>query len=241
MRQSTATRRNNVIRRSSGMALAARPGMTLDRVTSTLNVLLSKERPSTVNSSWILRHAPACYRFIQKSIRSEVGGIDWDQVAHALDLAYQRRWKPRKRRRSLSYADKEELSRIMDRHRPMLYVFINPLDSHGRRTRDTISITLVRVAQKGNHLAQRKLMELIGYTIDNWIEHYPFLSRWRGNEERLRGQVEGCIRRYRYTGSFIRYLYKTLEYAARGVRPLFAYSLDEPLPSGKGCRIDLIS
>jgi hypothetical protein len=79
-------------------------------------------------------------------------------------------------------------------------------------------------------------MELVGYTIEYWIEHHAFLSRWRGYKKDLRRQVEGCIRRYRYTGSFIRYLYKTLEYAARGVRPLIAYSLDEPLPGGKGCR-----
>jgi hypothetical protein len=39
--------------------------MTLDRVASTLNELLSKKRPSTVNSSWILRRAPTCYRFIR--------------------------------------------------------------------------------------------------------------------------------------------------------------------------------
>jgi hypothetical protein len=137
--------------------------------------------------------------------------------------------------------NREELNRIMNCYRPRLYVFINPLDAHDRRARDTISIALVRVAQKGNMLAQRELMELIGHTIESWIEHHPFLSRWRGYTEELRRQVEGCIRRYRYTGSFVRYLFKTLEYAARGIRPLIAYSLDEPLPTGKGRRIDLIT
>jgi hypothetical protein len=215
--------------------------MTLDRVASTLNELLSKKRPAIVNSSWILRHAPACYRFIQKWIRSEIGGIDWDRVTHVLDPVYQRRWKPQRRRRSAAYADADELIRVMNRYRPKLYVFINPLDAHDRRARDTISIALVRVAQSGNILAQQELMELIGHTIESWVEHHPFLSRWRGYKEELRRQVEGCIRRYRYTGSFIRYLYKTLEYAARGVRPLIAYSLDEPLPGGTGCRIDLIT
>jgi hypothetical protein len=56
----------------------------------TLNALLSKRRPTTLNSSWILRHAPACYRFIRKWIRTEVGGIDWDQVTYILDSTYQR-------------------------------------------------------------------------------------------------------------------------------------------------------
>jgi hypothetical protein len=158
-----------------------------------------------------------------------------------LDPAYQRRWKPQRRRKPAAYANADELTRVINRYRPKLYVFITPLDGHDRRARDTISIALVRVAQKGNILAQGKLTELIGYTIENWIEHHPFLSRWRGYTEELRKQVEGCIRRYRYTGSFVRYLYKTLEYAARGIRPLIAYSLDEPLPSGQGRRIDLIT
>ena len=215
--------------------------MTLDRVASTLNELLSRKRPATVSSSWILRHAPACYRFIWKFIRSEAGGIDWDRVTHVLDPVYQRRWKPQRRRKPAAYANADELSRVINRYRPKLYVFINPVDGHDRRTRDTISIALVRIAQRGNMLARQELMELVGYTIENWIEHNAFISRWRGYEEEIRWQVEGCISRYRYTGSFIRYLYKTLEYAARGIRPLIAYSIDEPLPGGRGRRIDLIT
>jgi len=215
--------------------------MSLDRVASTLNALLSRIRPKIVNSSWILRHAPSCYRFIRKWLRTEIGNIDWDQVASVLDPVYQRRWKPRRRTKSAAYASADELKLILNRYQPKLYVFISPMDAHDRRIRDTISIALVRVAQKGNVLAWRKLAELVRHTIENWIENHPFLSRWRGYEEELRRHIEGCIRRYRYTGSFIRYLYKTLEYAARGVRPLVAYSLNDPLPSGKGCRLDLIA
>jgi len=215
--------------------------MDLNRVASILNELLSKRRPTSVNSSWILRHAPACYRFIRKWIRTEVGGIDWDQVTYVLDPAYQRRWKPRGRSKPASYTNADEVNLVLNRYREKLYVFVAPADVYDRRTGDLISIALVRVAQNGNILAKQALMELVGNTIDDWIEHHSFLSRWRGYEEELRGQLEGCIRRYRYTGSFIRYLYKTLEYAARGVQPLIAYSLDEPLPGGKRRKIDLIA
>jgi len=38
------------------------------------------------------------------------------------------------------------------------------------------------------------------------------------------------MRRYRYSGSLIVYLYKTLEYAGRGLRPLEAFSLDDFSP-----------
>jgi hypothetical protein len=35
--------------------------------------------------------------------------------------------------------------------------------------------------------------------------------------------------RYRYTGSFFRYVFRTLEYAGRGIRPFHAWSLDDPI------------
>jgi len=215
--------------------------MDFDRVACTLNELLSKRRPTTLNSSWIFRHAPACYRFIRKWIRTEVGGIDWDQVTYVLDSAYQRRWRPGGRRKPSIYENADEVALILNRYRDKLYVFIAPADVHDRRLRDRISIALVRVAQNGNILARKELMKLVKYTIDDWLEGHPFLSRWRGYNEELSAQLEGCIRRYRYTGSFIHYLYKTLEYAARGMQPPIAYSLDETLPDGNHRKIDLIA
>jgi hypothetical protein len=40
--------------------------------------------------------------------------------------------------------------------------------------------------------------------------------------------------------SFLRYLFRTLKYAGRGIRPLVAYSLDEPIFDGSVIRIDVI-
>lgn len=113
--------------------------MSLDRVASTLNELLSRMRPTTVNSSWIRRHAPACYRFIRKRIRTETGGIDWDRVTSVLDPAYQRRWKPRRRRRPVGYANMYEVNFFLNPYRDKLYVFVAAADVSGRRTRDRIS------------------------------------------------------------------------------------------------------
>ena len=44
-----------------------------------------------------------------------------------------------------------------------------------------------------------------------------------------------------YPGSFIGYLFKTLEYAGRGLRPLEAYSLDDHLYSGERRRADRVA
>ena len=45
-------------------------------------------------------------------------------------------------------------------------MFVAPADAYDRRTRDMISIALVRVARNGNILAKQELMELVGHTID---------------------------------------------------------------------------
>ena len=215
--------------------------MDFDEVALILNQLLSRNPPESFSSSWVLTHAPTCYRFIQKNIRTDFGGIDWDRVTNVLESKYQRRWMLGKKiQRGAQYQDAAEIERVLTKHRDKLYVFVSPLDENDRRLRDTISIPMVRVAQRGNCLATQRLIELVGFTIDGWLEEFPNLSRWRGYDEELQMQLAGCIRRYRYTGSFIRYVFRTLEYVARGLRPLYVCSLDEPFRNGNRRRIDNI-
>ena len=77
--------------------------------------------------------------------------------------------------------------------------------------------------------ARQEAIVLIKYTVDEWVEKYPVLYRWGGFSDILEEQIAACIRRYRFTGSFLGYVFKTLEYAGRGLVPL--YSLDTPLSS----------
>ncbi len=44
--------------------------------------------------------------------------------------------------------------------------------------------------------------------------------------------LDRCIRRYRYSGSFLNYVFRTLQYAGRGFRPLYAFSLHDPVAFG---------
>ena len=90
----------------------------------------------------------------------------------------------------------------------------------------------MRVAQAGNVLAKAEVVELVRHTINEWLENDPHMSRWRGRDDQIREHLEGCIRRYRYSGSFVKYVFRTLQYAGRGVRPLYACSLDDPMGAG---------
>jgi len=201
--------------------------MDFDYAVKTINKLLIDKRPDTFNSSWILKHAPNVYQFIQGNVRAEIGGIDWDRVTRALDRRFQRKWMASSRNRTNLYRKKAEVGVILKKYHTKLYAFIAPADKNDEHMRDIISIALVRIAQKGNVIAKEEITKLVRFTIDEWIESCPTLSSWEGYESLIQYRIEACIRCYRYSGTFIGYLFKTLEYAGRGLRPATAYSLDD--------------
>lgn len=208
----------------------------------TINSLLKTIQPPAFNSSWILHNAPDVYRFAQKNIRTEIGGIDWDRITRALDRKLQRRWNASRRGRRSKYCrDKKAVEIILEKYQDKLYTFLSPVDKQDREVRDIISIALVRIAQAGNPDAKEELIRLLRFTVDEWIQNYPRLSCWQGLDEIIRTRIEGCIRCYRYSGSFTWYLFRTLEYAGRGIRPVVAYSLDDFQCSGEKRRSDSVA
>jgi hypothetical protein len=201
-----------------------------------INELLIEKQPDRFNSSWIQKHSPPVYHFIRLNVRSETGGIDWDRVTRALDRRFQRKWMTSSRNRKTSYRKKAEVRIILQRYHTKLYTFIAPANKNDEHMRDIISIALVRIAQKGNVIAKEEVIKLVRFTIDYWIEHHSALSSWEGYESLIPKRIEGCIRCYRYSGTFIGYLFKTLEYAGRGL--ITTYSIDDSLYSGKKNRCD---
>ena len=201
--------------------------LDFDSAIETIHKLLIMKQPSIFNSSWIRRYAPHVYRFFQKNIRREIGGIDWDKITRALDRRFQRQWVRYRHNRTRLYRSKAEVNIILRKYDDKLYTFLTPADKDNNSLRDTISIALVRIAQKGNLTARQEIIKLVRFTIDEWIEHNPRISRWKGYEYLLQKSIEDCIRRYRYSGSFMGYLFKTLEYAGRGLRPMVEYSFED--------------
>ena len=224
-------------------SLVLLPVKTMDFVSAikTINKLLRKKQPHTFNSSWIRGHAPHIYRFFQKNIKRESGGIDWDRITRALNRKFQRQWITSRRNGTKLYRNKAEVKIILHKYDGKLYTFLTPADKDNNSIRDIISIALVRIAQKGNVTAKQEIIKLLRFTIDEWIEHCPKIARWKGYEYLIKKRIEGCIRCYRYSGSFIGYLFKTLEYAGRGLRPIVVYSLDDSSYPGGEKRIDRIA
>ncbi|HUI44835.1 MAG TPA: hypothetical protein VL122_02435 [Nitrospirota bacterium] len=192
-----------------------------------MNNILEERRPQSFDRAWVRVNAPCVYRFVQKEIRIESGGIDWDRITRALDWKFQKRWTGSLRRRTRSYRDQSEVDTILRQYSDKLYTFVSSQGKDDEHVRDRISIALVRIAQKGNIFAKQEIIKLFSFTIEDWIEKNPNLSCWRGYDPLIQSRLECCIRRYRYSGSFMRYVFKTLEYSARGLKPLIAYSLND--------------
>jgi len=215
--------------------------MDFDSAVKTINKLLIETRPKTFNSSWIRGCIPHIYRYFHKNIRRESGGIDWDRITRALDRKFQRKWIISRRKGTKLYRNKSEVKIILCKYEENLYTFLTPEDKDNNSIRDIISIALVRIAQKGNVTAKQEIIKLVRFTIDEWIEHSPKISRWKGYEYLIQKRIEGCVRCYRYSGSFMGYLFRTLEYAGRGLKPIVVHSLDDsPYPVGRK-RIDTIA
>ena len=189
---------------------------------------LREHDPPEFSSTWLLKYAPTTYRFISKNLRTEIDQIDWDRVTVALPRRYQKRWIGYRRRARNTYENREELERVLGGYRDKLYVFIAHSKAKEKQLQHQITVALLRLSQKGNALATRELVNLLRFAVDEWIDRYFSLRRWRGAESEIDGAIEGCIRRYRYTGTFFGYLFKTLEYSAYRLKAF--HSLDDYLP-----------
>lgn len=203
-----------------------------------LNRALSEKRPLSFNPSWVVQNTPNTYQYFRKNLRTENNDIDWDRVTMRLDREFQKKWLRYRRKQVKQYENQIEVDRILNKYKDKLYVFIGALDEKDKNLRNKIIVSLVRIAQKGNILAQNAAVYWIRFIVDDWIDKYPHVWRWRAYADSIEDKISGCIRCYRYTGTFLGYLFKTLEYSGKALKPL--YSLDDPFLNGAKTRIDYV-
>ncbi|KKR21660.1 MAG: hypothetical protein UT48_C0005G0033 [Parcubacteria group bacterium GW2011_GWE2_39_37] len=205
--------------------------VNFDQAIKNLNRSLSKKNPSTFNHAWVKNSVRKSYNFITENVKTELGETDWDKIVSRLDNQHQKLWLRGFKVKKIikQYEDIVEVDAILDKYQANLYTFLVQTSKEEKKICDQISIRLVRTAQKGNLLAKKKAIDFIKQLVEQWIESRN-LKHWRGYNDRIEENIDRCIRRYRYSGSFIVYLYRTLECAGRGLRSLEAFSLDDYSP-----------
>lgn len=214
--------------------------MTFAKAVKDLNKILKEKDPKTFSSSWIFKNTRLIYNFICLNYRTENGDIDWDILTYTLNRKFQKRWVRYRLRKVKLYENKDEVEHIKEKYKNHLYTFMTSIDEKDRLIRNRITIAFVRIAQKGNVLAEREIITWVTYVVNDWIERHWQIRRWKGYTDEIEDKIRGCIRRYRYTGSFLGYLFKTLEYSARGIAPIQKYSLNDPVFDGDETRINYV-
>lgn len=216
-------------------------GKKISEFNSSVEILkrvLLEKNPDKISASWIYRNTPSVYRHIWKYVRLENGDIDWDRVTSRLDKSFQRKWIRYRYKKNKPYKKQEEIDVVLLKYKDNLYTFICGYTKEDRDLQNKMIIRLVRIGQRGNILAQEEIIKWVNYIVDDWIDKYPQICKWKGYRDEVEDKILSCIRCYRYTGSFLGYLFRTLEYSARGKPPLC--SLDDSFLDGKTTRIDYI-
>lgn len=212
--------------------------MDFNLVVKHLNKTLKQKDPQAFSSSWIYKNCPRVYRYAYKNIRTEHDTIDWDLVTSEISRKFQKRWIRYRRKQVKAYENQIEVDLILEKYKNHFYTLIVATNDNDRNVRNRIIVSFVRISQKGNILAQTELIKWLRYTTDEWIERHWQLKKWKGYTDDIEDKMRGCIRGYRYTGSFLGYLFKTLEYSARGMCYLEKYSFDDPVLDGTKTKID---
>ncbi len=212
--------------------------LTLEFAIKKLHTLLETHNPETFSSSWIFEKSQPLYRYFRKEFRTENGDIDWDRVTPFLERKYQKRWTRYKQKRIKFYEKQDEVDRVIKQYQDRLYLFVIHPNKKDREICNRMLTSLVRLSQKGNVCATQELIKWVTYVVDEWIDRYPQINKWKGYTDEVTDKITGCTLRYRYTGSFLGYLFKTLEYSARG-KPL-VYSLDDKMGDTDKTRVDYI-
>jgi hypothetical protein len=202
--------------------------MNFNQAVININRSLWKKQPEKFNPQWIKNRCRVSYEFIIKNVKTEFSEPDWDLVVSRIERQYQRLWMRKIKKASVVlYKGEEELNIILSTYENKLYTFLGQLDNDDKIICDWISIKLVRLSQKGNLLVKNKIIDLLENLVNQWIEFDKSLYSWKSYNELKTDHIEACIRRFRYAGSFLGYLHRTLQYVGLGLVPLEKFSLDD--------------
>jgi hypothetical protein len=158
--------------------------MNFEKAVRNINRSLNKKQPERFNPQWIKNRCRVSYEFIVKNIKTEFDVPDWDLIVSRLERHNQKLWMRRKKRIDVElYTNKEELNIVLDCYKNKLYTFLGQVDKEDRDVYDWISIKLVRLSQKGNLLATKKIISLLENLVDQWIEFDKSLHSWKGYNE----------------------------------------------------------
>jgi hypothetical protein len=193
----------------------------MTKIVEKIEKLVLKHKPYSIDEKWIRKHSRKSHKYILEN------NLSWDSITRLLDRSIQRKWnrKAKKKKVPESFND-YEVENFLSTHSKHLYVFVVFTNEQEFELCDYLSIQLVRMAQSGNICASETLLHLYEDIFLRWKENDKLIIRYRSYEEKIHEHFFGCVRRYRYSGSFIGYLKRTLQLQALTLPKIQTISLN---------------
>ena len=73
-----------------------------------------------------------------------------------------------------------EVNKIILKYKDKLYLFLVRGTPREQEICNCMTVTLVRLAQKGNTCAKDELVKWTTYIVNDWIDRYPQIYKWGG-------------------------------------------------------------
>lgn len=198
-----------------------------------LNDFLRERNPIKFNSTYVEGLDAGLFIFIRRNFRDTKGNIDWYYIINTLDKNFQSRFSYPIRYQSAlpdkTYEDDFEIEVEIGENKEYMYTFFRVNRGEEIQKRNEICLTLVRLAKKGNKTAETRLIDLVSFWADRWVENISAFRTFRYYQDEGRERIRRCI--YNYSGDvpFIGYVYKSLEKTAFGLEQVHETSFNDEI------------
>ncbi|EKD58830.1 MAG: hypothetical protein ACD_56C00042G0004 [uncultured bacterium] len=200
--------------------------LTMEKVIRRISEGLKIKNPQVVSPDYLKREFPSDVFFLAKNCRDTRGHIDWRSiVGHPLfDSEMRKKFKfPVSINRNIpieTYSNSEEVEEILKEKEKNLYTFIESINKEDLEKRNEICLLLVELAQKGNSQAEKKLIDLISYTVEQWIDRIPSIRNFKFYKEKKYEIIKRCIYNYKKDKPFVGYVYASFKKANLGLEKM---------------------
>ncbi len=218
---------------------------TIESITEDLLNLLEKEKPKRWSPTYIAKTDRHIFRFVERHLVDKKGSLQWDKLVSRLPPEYQKTWTRKQYLDDLDlaeeYSDKEEVAEVMQKNRASLYLFYEATGKDEEGALNEVCSDFVYLIRKGNKEATAMFMLYLQPTISKWLESKALSVSLAQDPEEVKRCTERCFYLWKKDRSFLGYLFRSLQLAARGMKTYQEISLDEDRPGETRNRHETIS
>ncbi len=204
---------------------------TLESISSEVQALLEKEKPKEWSPTFLAKKARHVFRFAERNLTNAKGGIEWDRLISLLPPEYQASWKRKIFLEDITvaegYSNQEEVDQLLEKHKDSLYLFYESTGKHEEDAVNQICMDFIDLIRKGNQEAKETFTQFLQPAITKWLDSEALPASLAQNPEKMNERVDRCLYLWKKNKTFLGYVFRTLDFTARGLKKHRVISLDE--------------